>query len=76
MQYVSQYMKAITAAVVTGLGTLQVAYSDNVVTTQEWVGIAIATVVALGGVWAVPNAVKTAASWGTAPTPDDPPKAP
>lgn len=49
------YLKAVAAAVVTGLGTLQVAYTDNVVTDQEWVGVVIATVVALGAVWAVPN---------------------
>lgn len=50
-----RYLKAITGAVVTGLGTMQVAYADNVITQQEWVGIAIATLVALGAVWAVPN---------------------
>jgi protein-S-isoprenylcysteine O-methyltransferase Ste14 len=50
-----RYLKAITSAVVTGLGTLQVAYSDNVVTQQEWIGCVIATLVALGAVWAVPN---------------------
>jgi len=50
-----QYLKAITAAIVTGLGTLQIAYVDNTVTNQEWVGVAISTLVALGAVWAVPN---------------------
>lgn len=49
------YLKAITGAIVAGLGTLQVAYNDNTVTAQEWVGIGIATLVALGAVWAVPN---------------------
>lgn len=49
------YLKAITGAVVTGLGTLQVAYADNAVSNQEWVGIAIATLVAFGAVWGVPN---------------------
>lgn len=50
-----RYLKAVAAAVVTGLGTLQVAYADNVITQQEWIGVAIATVVALGAVWAIPN---------------------
>lgn len=49
------YLKALTGAVVTGLGTLQVAYADNLVTTQEWIGVAIATLVAFAAVWAVPN---------------------
>jgi hypothetical protein len=52
------YLKAVAAAVVTGLGSLQVAYLDNVVTREEWIGVAVATVVALGGVWAVPNQQK------------------
>lgn len=52
------YLKAIAAAVVTGLGALQLAYIDNVVTNQEWVGIAIATVVALAAVFAIPNTPK------------------
>jgi len=49
------YLKAVAAAVITGLGALQIAYADNRITDQEWVGIGIATLVALGGVWAVPN---------------------
>lgn len=52
------YLKAIAGAVTTGLGTLSVAYADNVITNQEWVIVAIATVGALGAVWAVPNAPK------------------
>lgn len=64
----SYYLKAIAAALITGLGSLQVAYSDQVLTTQEIVGIAIATAVALGGVYAVPNKPQTNASWGTRPT--------
>lgn len=51
---VQRYLKALAGAVTTGLGSLSVAYSDNLVTNQEWVTIAIATVVALGAVWAVP----------------------
>jgi hypothetical protein len=50
-----RYLKAITGAIVTGLGTLQVAYTDEVLTKQEGIGVVIATLVALGAVWAVPN---------------------
>lgn len=53
---VQVYLKAIYAAVVAGLGSFAVAVSDNVVTTQEWVTVAIATVTAAGVVWGVPNA--------------------
>jgi hypothetical protein len=55
---VMAYLKAIAGAIVTGLGTLQVAYADNVITHQEIVGIAIATLVAAGAIWAVPNVPK------------------
>jgi hypothetical protein len=50
------YLKAIYAAVISGLGSFAVAVADNVVTTQEWVTVAIATVTAAGVVWGVPNA--------------------
>jgi hypothetical protein len=59
MSAVLPYLKAVAAAVVTGLGSLQVAYADNVVTTREGIGVAIATLVALGAVWAVPNTPKS-----------------
>lgn len=52
---IAKYAKAITAAVVTGLGAVSVAISDDAISSQEWVTIGIAFVVALGGVWAVPN---------------------
>lgn len=52
------YLKAVTAAAIAGLGTLQIAYLDHTVTTAEWINVAIATLVALGGVYAVPNAPK------------------
>lgn len=55
---ISPYLKAITAALITGLGGLQLAYIDGRVTTQEWVGIAVATAVALGATWGIPNAPK------------------
>lgn len=52
-------LKAVTGAIVTGLGALQVAYSDNVLTTQEIIYVVTATVIAFGAVWAVPNATKS-----------------
>lgn len=73
---IQRYLKAITGAVVTGLGTLQIAYDDNVVTTQEWIGIAIATLVALGAVWAVPNAPEPQEAPAPTPEPLGPQTAP
>jgi hypothetical protein len=57
-----KYLKALYGAVAAGLGTLSVAYSDNVVTGQEWVTIAIAVVGAAGVIWGVPNAGKESSS--------------
>lgn len=51
-----QYAKALAAAVVAGLTSLYSALGDNAVSTAEWVAAAIAFVVALGTVWAIPNA--------------------
>jgi len=56
----TKYLKAFYGAAATGLGAVAVAYSDNVITNQEWVTVAIATLGSLGVVWAVPN--KAAAS--------------
>ena len=53
------YAKAITAAIAAGLGALYQALDNDAVTAQEWVGVALALVGALGAVWAVPNAVDT-----------------
>jgi hypothetical protein len=52
------YLKAITAAVVAGLGVLALALEDGVVDPNEWVNVAIATLVGLGAVYAVPNTPK------------------
>jgi hypothetical protein len=52
------YAKAITAAIIVGLGSLDVAFADNVVSWQEGIKCGIATLGALAGVWAVPNAAK------------------
>lgn len=50
-----RYLKAIFGALSAGLGSLAVAYADNVITNQEIITIAIVTVGALGVVWGVPN---------------------
>lgn len=49
------YAKAITGALVAGLTALGTALDHDGVTGQEWVGVGIAFLVALGLVWAVPN---------------------
>lgn len=52
---VARYAKAITGAAVAGLSVVATSMADDKVTSAEWVGAAIATLVALGAVWAVPN---------------------
>lgn len=49
------YAKAIVGAAVAGLTALGTALADNEVTGVEWVGVAVATLGALGIVYAVPN---------------------
>jgi hypothetical protein len=39
------------AALVAGLGVIFTGLDDNLITQQEWIGAAIATLVALGGVF-------------------------
>jgi hypothetical protein len=51
-------LKAIYGSVVAGLGGLELALTDDFVSTQEIVKIAILTVGAFGVVWGVPNAGK------------------
>ncbi|MFD0902318.1 hypothetical protein [Actinomadura sediminis] len=53
---IGSYAKSLVAAVVAGSGTLGTAMADDVVTTGEWVGVALAVLGALGIVAAVPNA--------------------
>lgn len=53
-----KYAKAIVGMILAILGSLQVAMADGSVTGTEWVTIAIAAVVVLGGVWGVTNAPK------------------
>jgi len=53
------YVGAILAAIAAGLAVLFTSLEDNVISGQEWVGVASAVVVALGavfgGVYATPN---------------------
>lgn len=50
-----EYAKALVAALTAGLGALGTAWADDVITNQEWIGVAVATLAALGVVFAVPN---------------------
>jgi len=47
--------KSIVGALVAGLGALQVASVDGVVTSGEWIQVASVTLAALVLVWGVPN---------------------
>ena len=49
------YAKALIGALVAGLAALGTATADGTVTGSEWVGVALAALVALGAVWATPN---------------------
>lgn len=55
MDHVSPYFKAIVGALVAGLGVLAAGLDNNELNGQEWLNAAIAFLVALGAVWAVPN---------------------
>lgn len=56
MAGLDRYAKAVVGALVAALSTYQVAVLSHGVSADEWAGIAIAFIVALGLVWAVPNA--------------------
>lgn len=53
-----EYAKAIAGGVLAGLGVLYVALSDDMVSAQEWVAVASASLTVFAGVWGVPNAAK------------------
>jgi len=55
MKNLNPYAKSIIAALVAGLGSLQVANGDGRITLAEWIQIASVTGAALGFVWGVPN---------------------
>lgn len=50
------YLKAISGAIISGLGVLYIALSDDVVTAQEAVAVATAALTAFATVWGIPNA--------------------
>lgn len=52
---VNKYAKAIVGCLVAAGGAAVTAMADDVITTAEWVTIALAGLTALGVVWAVPN---------------------
>lgn len=52
---IAPYGKAITGAVITGLGAVRLALSDDIITKGEAVDIATATLTALAVIWAIPN---------------------
>lgn len=56
IEKIAEYRKAIAALIVPGLIALGTALADGVITAQEWVGIAIATLGTAAAVAAVPNA--------------------
>lgn len=52
---VKPYLKAIVGGLVAGLTALGTAMTDDTVSTAEWVAVAVATLGALGVVYATPN---------------------
>jgi hypothetical protein len=57
---VARIAKAVTATAVAALGTLEVASLDGHFTARELINVAIVSLTALGGVFAVPNSVTLA----------------
>ena len=58
MQFVGQALKAVFAALVSGLGALQVALlgsSFENLTAGQWIGIVTTAVLAFGGVYGISN---------------------
>lgn len=55
----AEYAKAIAGGVIAGLGVLYIALSDDRVTAQEGVAVAIASLTSFATVWGIPNAPKT-----------------
>ena len=55
MNAIAPYAKSLVAALVAALGVLFAALDNDHVTSQEWVNVAIAFLVGLGVVFAVPN---------------------
>lgn len=57
--WVQTNAKALVGAVVAGLTSAKAAVAENGIDASEGIEIAIVTLVALGAVWAVPNAVRS-----------------
>lgn len=56
MKNIAPYAKALIAALVAGLGVIGASLADGSwLTAQDWVSAAVAFLVALGAVFAVPN---------------------
>lgn len=53
-----EYAKAISGGVLAGLGALYLSLDNDVVTAQEWVGVAQSSLAAFAVVWGIPNAPK------------------
>lgn len=61
------YAKAILGALIIALGTAATAYSaDQRIDGGEWIAIAVSFLVAAGGIWGVPNALKPVTVTGPA----------
>jgi len=52
----SRYLKALAAALTAFGGALGTALTNDAVTSQEWIAVAVATVVAAAAVYQTPNA--------------------
>lgn len=59
MNPLGRYAKALMAGLTAGYGSYQVAAADAVITTDEWVQVALTVIIAIGVVWGVPNATVT-----------------
>lgn len=61
MNNIAPYAKAVIAALVAGLSVIGASLADGgALTAQDWVSAAIAFLVALGAVFAVPNQIPPA----------------
>lgn len=61
------YAKAILAGAIATVGAVAVGYADGTMVAAEWWSAAASGLVALGGVWGVPNAVRHADTDGDEP---------
>ena len=59
MNTLTPYAKALIGALIAGLTAIGTALTDGGVSPAEWVAAAVAFLVALGGVYAIPNAEPT-----------------